>query len=117
MICGTLLAAFCLLSPGVTDGDTIHAQTPWGRQGFRLWGVQAPERHEPEGPASTAHLEGLVEGELLACSLAGPPSFNRQVVTCLRVSDGADLACLQAAAGHAADWPFYSRGHYAACRP
>lgn len=117
MTCGPLAAALCLLGAVAVDGDTIRAATPWGNQSFRLWGISAPERRDPGGPESTAHLAALLEGQALACDLAGPPSYSRLVVACRRVSDGADLACLQARAGHAIDWPTYSGGAYAGCHP
>ncbi len=133
MLCGTVLAALCLMAPGVTDGDTFHAETPWGRQGFRLWGVSSDELWledaqghyvkgpdgrrvpDPEGMAARDHLERLTQGQALACNIAGPPTFARLVVDCVRVSDGVNLACEQVKTGHAVDWPTYSRGAFERC--
>ncbi len=98
----------------VIDGDTLVV----GPVHVRLWGVNAPEHDEPAGPAATAALAALVDGELVTCVTARQQRdrYGRWVGRCA-TRDTADLACALVASGHARDWPRYSRGFYRRCRP
>lgn len=113
MICA---AMFCVFAANTIDGDTFSTQTPWGRQSFRLWGISAPERRDPAGPASTAALSALISGHVLACDIAGKPTWDRMVVRCT-LPDGRDLGCEQIRAGQATEWLAFSRGYYEGCEP
>jgi endonuclease YncB( thermonuclease family) len=48
---------------------------------------------------------------VLTCSKKDVDRYRRFVGQCL-LPDGRDIACEQVKAGHAVDWPKYSRGHY-----
>jgi endonuclease YncB( thermonuclease family) len=96
---------------GVVDGDTLKG---CGVR-VRIWGIQAPERHDPAGPAATRTMAVLVRGRVVQCRPA--PSGQRQdrygrlVAQCF--ADGRDLAAEMVRQGQAVDWPRYSRGFYA----
>lgn len=103
--------AICLAAGiPVWDGDTILR----GPDRIRIAGIQAPELSEPGGIASRDHLRALVAGQPLACDSHGRDRYGRRVATCY-LPDGRDIACAMVAAGHAADWPRYSKGAYARC--
>ncbi len=94
-------------SPGVIDGDTFRCD---GALRIRLWGIDAPERHAPGGPAATKALARLTTGKTLVCRRKGK-SYERVVAQCW--IGPRDLAAELVRQGHAADLPKYSRGHYA----
>lgn len=94
-------------SPGIIDGDTFHCDSSLR---IRLWGVDAPERHEAEGPASTRVLAELTRGKTLVCKRRGA-SYNRVVAQCW-IGDR-DVAAELVRLGAAVDDPRYSRGRYA----
>jgi micrococcal nuclease len=102
-----LAAAFLCLHPGAVDGDTLRCGD--GTR-VRIWGIQAPERHHPEGPASTRALSRLIAGKVLTCQPRGK-SYDRVVALC--TVDGRDVAAEMVRQGQAADWPRYSGGLYA----
>lgn len=114
MIC---VAFICVLAvTGITDGDTFRA----GGEGFRIWGVSAPERGEPGFAEASAALREIVSGQQMACDRAGPVSFFRHVVACEMLTGphvGQDLGCLLIQSGTVLEWPAYSGGAYGHCRP
>lgn len=55
MIATLAAAAFLCASPGVIDGATLRCQD--GTR-VRIWGIQAPERHEPAG-ATAIHANQI----------------------------------------------------------
>lgn len=102
-----LAAALICTSPGVIDGDSLRCAD--GTR-IRLWGIQAPERYEPAGPASTRALARLVAGKTLRCTPKGR-SYERVVARCF--IGPVDVAGAMVRQGQATDWPKYSRGFYA----
>lgn len=107
----TPLALSLLLSGFiVTDGDTMRA----GDLRIRIFGIDAPERSDPGGPAATEALRGLIEGRTLDCEEMDLDRYGRTVARCM-LPDGRDLACALVAMGAARDWPKFSKGAYAGC--
>ena len=47
----------------VIDGDTIVIVYDGEPTSIRIWGINAPERGDPEGAAATQALRSLVEGK------------------------------------------------------
>lgn len=99
-------------SPGVTDGDTIRC----GGERVRIWGLDAPERDTPVGPAATRALAGLTRGQVVTCTQhQASRSHGRLVARCV-LPDGRDLACEMIRSGAAQEWVRFSRGAYRGCR-
>jgi endonuclease YncB( thermonuclease family) len=107
-----LIGATCvLLGATATDGDTVRV----AGQGYRLWGIQAAETHEPGGPEATAALAALIAGQPLACRrMQRLPSYNRPVVAC-ELPDGRDLGAEMIRSRLAVEWCRYSRNAYGTC--
>lgn len=97
-------------TPGVVDGDTIAC----AGERVRLWGLDAPERHDPTGPAATRALARLTARQPVTCTEAGKRSYGRLVARCT-LPDGRDLACEMIRGGWAREWAGYSRGYYTGC--
>lgn len=109
MIATLAAAAFLCASPGVIDGDTLRCH---GGTRVRIWGIQAPERHHPQGPAATRAMDRIIGRSDLRCEPKGK-SYDRIVARCRRTADGRDVAAEMVRQGHAVDWPRYSGGEYA----
>lgn len=65
----------------IVDGDTVELRLDLGfdielHDNARLWGINAPERYQPEGPAATEYLRSMI-----------PPGSEVYVE---RVGDGRD---------------------------
>ena len=90
----------------VIDGDTFIAS---GTK-IRLWGVNAPEKNEPESFTSTKYLEVLLEEGTLTCDFLYKDRYQRSVMQCF--SDGKDIAWDMVKMGMARDYPKYSEGYY-----
>lgn len=93
-------------SPGITDGDTFRCD---GNLKIRLWGIQAPERADPGGLASTRALAQITTGQTLVCRRRGK-SFDRVVAQCW--IGNRDVAGEMVRRGQAVDWPKFSKGYY-----
>ena len=100
-------AVFLCASPGITDGDTLRCKD---KTRVRIWGIQAPERHEPGGAAATRAMARIVGGADLTCQRKGA-SYQRVVARC-RLPSGQDVAAELVRQGHAKDWPKFSGGAY-----
>lgn len=111
----TCLAAICLTGVVAIDGDTLRVNAPGEDLRLRLWGISAPEMHDPGGPQAKDALAVLIAGQPLACDVLDVDRYSRPVVRCALPS-GADVACEMVRSGNAADWPRYSHGAYAGCR-
>lgn len=103
-------ALFLCQLPATTDGDTIRCDQGRGQR-VRVFGIQAPERTDPGGPASTQAMRQLVTGHTLTCTIRGPDSYSRKVALC-RLEDGTDIAAEMVRLGQAVDWPKFSGGRY-----
>jgi len=100
-------------SPYVVDGDTLR----FGSQAVRLYGVDAEERSEPNGPAATAGLRRIVAGTAyIRCVPTGDTTHRRVVAQCF-TAEGQDVAAMLITQGLALDCPRYSRGAYSQYEP
>jgi len=91
----------------VIDGDTFVAS---GKK-IRLWGIDAPEKTEPEAFAATMYLEVLIEQGELSCSFVHKDRYERDVMKCF--SGDYDIASDMVKQGMARDFRAYSGGYYA----
>jgi endonuclease YncB( thermonuclease family) len=90
----------------VVDGDTFIAS---GKR-IRLWGIDAPEKGEPESYAASMYLEVLLEQGNLTCSFKHKDRYDRDVMQCF--SNGYDVASDLVKQGMATDYKKYSNGYY-----
>lgn len=116
MTCLPAMAALCAAlqgSPSVVDGDTLR----FGSQSVRLHGVDAEERHEPNGPAATAGLRRIVAGTAhVRCFPTGETTHKRVVAICY-TAEGYDIGALLVAHGLALDCTRYSEARYRYMEP
>lgn len=103
-------ALLVCLSPAVYDGDTFRCSN--SPTSVRLFGIQAPERGEPNSIASTANLANLLTGGVI-CEPRGT-NYSRIVAICWNAG-GVELGRAQLNAGHAVEWCTYSRNYYGRC--
>lgn len=102
-------------SGGVTrivDGDTFYMAGQDVR--IRVWGLDAPERGDPEGPTATNAFSELIAGRTLSCDLIDTDRYGRPVARCF-LPNGRDIAAAMIDAGVAEEYCRYSRGHYGQC--
>lgn len=94
----------------VIDGDTFVASG----ERIRLWGIDAPEKNEPEAYAAKLYLEVLLENGQLACDFLYKDKYQRNVMKCS--SNGHDIALDMVKMGMAKDYEKYSKGYYSAAQ-
>ena len=95
-----------LIYDKIIDGDTFHAS---GKI-IRLWGIDAPEKHEELYEVSSKALELFLEEAVLKCKQIDIDRYERDVMHCY--SGDADLGGLMVKLGFARDYPKYSGGFY-----
>lgn len=104
-----LLCTFLLLR--VVDGDTLTC----GADRIRVWGVDAPELPTSAGEEAKRRLAAFLYRRSIVCLDHGKDHYGRIVAQCF--ADGEDIANWLICHGLAKDWPAYSKGYYAKCRP
>lgn len=107
--CRTLIE---ILAAYIIDGDTFAVNAAR----YRLWGIDAPEIHTPEGRDAQDVLRQLMNGGPWYCYPRAQDKYGRTVVQCFD-PQGYDLACTLVNVGHAQDWPRFSGGYYRECAP
>ncbi|MGG2362378.1 thermonuclease family protein, partial [Salmonella enterica] len=85
---------------------TIHI----GDRRIRIWGIAAPELHEPGGREAKTYMAELVALGRVSCIDSGGRSHNRIVAMCSvrRLDLGAEMV----GSGLARDCPAFSGGIY-----
>ena len=94
----------------VHDGDTIYVN----HQTIRLWGVDAEELSEPNGPAARAALHNIIGNARVVCTPVGA-SHQRTVARCDVA--GRDVGEALIKSGAALDCAHYSKGYYRKAEP
>jgi len=106
-----MLGMLVLVSALAIDGDTLRAD----EMRIRLWGIDAPEMSEVQGPRSKAVLQNIVDrAGQLTCYEMGRDRYGRIVARCVG-PQGYDIGCTMIAARAAEEWQAYSRGYYGEC--
>ncbi len=93
----------------IIDGDTV-VTTRFGK--IRLYGMDAPEKRQPLGPAATEHLRKLIGDERVECIRIGSAFTYNCRVCILVIESGVSLNREMVKAGYAYDEPRYSKGFY-----
>lgn len=96
----------------VTDGDTFRLMGV--ERAIRVWGLDAPERKEPAGPAATAAMRDLITNQTLTCEIKYIDRYDRFVGQCF-LPDGRDIAAEMIRMGVATEYCRYSGGYYGTC--
>ena len=98
-------------TPFVIDGDTLR----FGTVHVRLWGIDAPEKHQscgsdPCGLQATDAMRRLIGSDTVRCSQRDIDRYKRVVATCS--AGGRDLGSAMVSAGMAVDYEHYSHRAY-----
>ena len=106
-----MLGVMVLVGALAVDGDTLRAD---GMR-IRLWGIDAPEMSEVQGPRSKVVLQTILDSSMpLTCYEMGRDRYGRIVARC-HDAQGYDIGCTMIAARAAEEWQAYSRGYYGGC--
>ena len=112
MSCLSIIAAGMICgSPIAVDGDTLR----FGRQYVRLWGVDAEEMDEPNGPRARAILKDVVDGRHIKCTVVTIDNYGRSVGRCTVGSIDVNREVI--ARGGALDCKRYSGGAFRSAEP
>jgi endonuclease YncB( thermonuclease family) len=114
MLCHIIAICSALVgTPSVVDGDTLR----FGSHSVRLFGIDAEERNEPNGPRATDGLRRIVAStSSIRCEPTGDRTHNRVVATCY-TKEGKDVAALLVYQGFVLDCARYSGGRYRSLEP
>ncbi len=98
----------------IVDGDTFRVRYDGDVVSVRIFGIDAPERNTPEGPAATAKLAELIDDRdvrLVFCGEKKRDNFGRLLARVFVAGDDGDIEVGQAmiAAGAAGPYRFASR--------
>lgn len=112
MSCLSILAAGMICgSPIAVDGDTLR----FGKQYVRLWGVDAEEMNERNGPRARTILRGIIDGRQVKCKVVTIDNYGRSVGRC--TVGPIDINREVVARGGALDCKRYSGGAFASVEP
>ena len=112
MSCLSIIAAGMICgSPIAVDGDTLR----FGRQYVRLWGVDAEEMDEPNGPRARAILRDIVDGRHIKCTVVTIDNYGRSVGRCTVGSIDVNREVI--ARGGALECKRYSGGAFRSAEP
>ena len=104
------LAAICG-TPQAIDGDTLR----FGKQSVRLWGVDAEELNERNGPNARQALQNLVSYKTVRCQTVSIDKYGRHVGRCYVGDLYVNKEII--ARGAALDCRRYSGGAFASVEP
>ncbi|NLZ95210.1 MAG: thermonuclease family protein [Bacteroidales bacterium] len=80
-ICDNDLYDYCVKVVSISDGDTFRGLTEDNDEiKFRIFGIDAPERHQAFGKRSTQYLSKLIFGETVGIKVESIDYFGRSVV-------------------------------------
>lgn len=94
----------------VFDGDSFLMRGDDGREiEVRLYGIDAPERHQPWSRRSREALYGLIRGRALRLELVETDRYGRAVAKVIREPDGLVVNAEMVKSGHAWVYRRYTR--------
>ena len=103
-VCENDLYDFCVKVVSISDGDTFRGLTEDKENiKFRIYGIDAPEKHQAFGSRSTQYLSELIFGETVGIKVVEEDYFGRLVVL-IFTHDGKDVSAEMLKAGMA--WHF-----------
>ena len=93
---------------GIIDGDTIRVVRQGVIRRVRLWGIDAPEVHQPYGPSAKRFTRRLAGGKLVSLQIRDIDRFGRLVAEVI-LADGRNLNQEIVRAGFAWRYQYYAR--------
>ncbi len=93
----------------VVDGDSLYLQGHPVQ--IRLWGVDAPERHEPGYQSAADYLYSIAHGKRVDCLQMDEDKYGRAVARCF-LRSGDELNRLMIVSGRAREYKRFSHGFY-----
>ena len=103
-VCENVFYDYCVKVISISDGDTFRGLTENNEEiKFRIFGIDAPERHQAFGKRSTQYLSDLIFGETVGIKIQKTDYFGRLVVW-VYTSDDKDVSVEMLKAGMA--WHF-----------
>ena len=96
----------------VIDGDTFKLDGL--EPSIRIWGLDAPEADQAQGPRATRALRHLILSQHLSCVIRDIDKYQRIVGQCI-LSNGRDIAAEMIRMGVATEYCRFSGGHYRTC--
>lgn len=103
-ICEKIVCDYCVKVVSISDGDTFRGLTEDNEViKFRIYGIDAPEKHQAFGNRSTQYFADLIFGKKVGIKIQKTDYFGRQVVW-VYTPDGKDVSAEMLKAGMA--WHF-----------
>lgn len=103
-ICENDFYDYCVKVVSITDGDTFKGLTKDNEEiKFRVYGIDAPEKHQAFGTKSSQYFADLTFGKTVGIKVQKKDFFGRLVVW-VYTSDGKDVSAEMLKAGMA--WHF-----------
>jgi len=96
----------------VVDGDTLYISGEPTR--IRLFGVDAPETHEPGYTDSTHYLRTITTDRFLTCRVSGRDRYNRHIARCF--ADDIEINREMLREPHTKEYCRYSDNVYGTCQ-
>ena len=112
ILCKVIGVCFALTGvPHIHDGDTLYLQG----YSIRLYGIDAEELDEPNGPAARDALRALAEHRAIMCRPTGAFTHGRAVARCYL--DSIEINRELVSRGAVLDCARYSHGEYRRYEP
>lgn len=94
----------------IIDGDSIYVKGH--KEQVRLWGIQAPERHQAGYNEATQTLRRLAQDQEIEVNVIGTDKFGRTLGRCF-FRDGSELNHEMIKSGAAREYMRFTKGYYA----
>lgn len=103
-VCDSDLYHYCVKVVSISDGDTFRGLTKENEEiKFRIYGIDAPEKHQAFGNRSKQYFAELIYGKMVGIKVQSTDYFGREVVW-VYTPDGKDVSAEMLKAGMA--WHF-----------
>jgi endonuclease YncB( thermonuclease family) len=94
----------------IIDGDSLYVVGH--EEQIRLWGIQAPEKHEAGYNEATQTLRRLAQDQEIEVNVVGIDKFGRTLGRCF-FRDGSELNHEMIKSGAAREYTRFTKGYYA----
>lgn len=94
----------------IIDGDSLYVAGH--KEQVRLWGIQAPERHEAGYNEATQALRRLAQDQEVEVNIVGKDKYGRTLGRCF-FHDGTEINHEMIKSGTAREYMRFTKGYYA----